>query len=192
MSSVTGRAQERSSAEPPTVALVPMLEANFRGDRGSAPGGDRVQFSNGLTFGLRAHAWLSETLGVSAHGGFARAGYCFEGASSFCTTGNEVTLWRALGELTARVKPRVPGYFVVGGGVMVVAPDEDALFSDGSSLLEPTVSAAAGIDFRVSRRGFARLELRTYLIFPEEQPGLADTDSSQLDFALGLGFGYTL
>lgn len=171
----------------PNLSVVPVLELNFRGERGEF-GGEPFDFGNGPAFGLRLHAWLSPVFGVAAHGSFARASHCQPG---FCTP-REATLWRGVGELAVKVRPGVPGYFIVGGGVTYVAPDADATgIFQGPDHLEPTLTAGAGVDFRVSGRGAFRLEARLYLLIPEEQEGL-QMNSTQRDFAIGLGYAHRL
>ncbi|MBI4512613.1 MAG: hypothetical protein HY702_00745, partial [Gemmatimonadetes bacterium] len=49
----------------------------------------------------------------------------------------------------------MPGYFLVGAGVTMLLLEDGAIFSDGGTHLEPTFSAAAGLDLNLIRRGFA-------------------------------------
>jgi hypothetical protein len=182
-------AQDRRGT-PTGLYLIPTLELNFRGERGQTTAGGAFEFGNGPAFGLRAHAWLTDLFGVSAHGSYARTGHC-EPDIDFCTQ-NEVTLWHGLGELTVRVKPGVPGYFLIGGGVTVVSPDADAAPAfRTSSHVEPTLTAGAGLDLGLSRRAIVRLDLRLYFVIPKEQAGV-EVSSTQTDFALGVGVGYRL
>lgn len=182
-------AQQEERGTPRGLYVIPTVELNFRGERGKFAG-DPFEFGNGPAFGLRAHAWLTDVFGVTAHGSYARTDHC-QPVQRTCTR-DEVTLWHGLGELAVRVKPGVPGYFIVGGGVTIVSPDADA--SDAfraPSHVEPTLTAGAGADLRVSRRAIFRLDLRFYFVIPEDQEGL-EMKSTQTDFAVGLGLGYRL
>lgn len=182
------RAQEERGT-PLGLYVMPTLELNFRGERGQR-GNDPFEFGNGPAFGLRAHAWLTDVFGVTVQGSRARAPHC-QPLQGLCTP-DEVTLWHGLGELAVRVKPGVPGYFLVGGGVTVVSPDADA--SDAfrtESHAEPTLTAGAGVDLRAGDRAIFRLDLRFYFVIPKDQNGL-EMGSTQTDFAIGLGLGYRL
>ena len=181
-------AQEREPEPLPRLHVLPIVELNFRGQRGEFSD-DPFKFGNGPAFGLRLHGWLSPTFGLAAHGSFARVSHCPE--PGFCTA-REVTLWRGLAELSVRVKPGVPGYFIFGGGVTYVAPDADATdVFQGPEHLEPTLTGGLGIDFRVTERGAVRLEGRLYLQIPEEQEGL-EMEANQIDVALGVGYAHRL
>ena len=182
------QAQEERGT-PLGLYVMPTVELNFRGERGTFSG-DPFKVGNGPAFGLRAHAWLTDVFGVTVQGSHARAGHC-QPRQATCTH-NEVTLWHGLGELAVRVKPGVPGYFVVGGGVTVVAPDADASDAfQAPSHAEPTLTAGAAADLRAGPRAIFRLDLRFYFVIPKDQEGL-EMNSTQTDFAIGLGLGYRL
>lgn len=187
----SSRAQDPLSA--PSAAIVPFVELNFRGERGKIADGT-FDFSNGVAFGVGLSGWLSGTFGLGVRGSYARTEHCqsFPIVGAACP-GSDVTLWRGLGELSFRVKPRVPGYFLIGGGVTVVSPEDEepSLFSDGAKHTEPTLTAGAGLDLRVSRRGFAKVELRLYIQVPEDQAGV-ELNSTQRDLAVNFGFAYRL
>lgn len=182
-------AQDRRET-PTGIYLIPTLELNFRGERGRFGGGGGFEFRNGPAIGLRAHAWLTDVFGLSAQGSYARTAHCRTDLGQ-CSD-NEVTLWHGLGELAVRVKPGVPGYFLIGGGVTVVSPDADAgdIFRTPSHA-EPTLTAGAGLDFGLSERAIVRLDLRFYFVLPKDQTGI-EMNSTQTDFAIGVGVGYRL
>lgn len=180
----------------PSVALVPFIELNFRGERAQTREGDSVDFSNGPAFGVGLSSWLSGTFGLNLRGSYARTEHCVSRpiTGAFCI-GGDVTLWRGMVELAFRVKPRVPGYFLIGGGVTRVSedvPEEGGAVSGGSEV-EPTFAAAAGLDLPVGRSAFARFELRFYVQVPaSDEQAVLEVNSTQKDVAVNVGFGYRL
>lgn len=188
LSTFAARPAPAQETEPlPRLHVVPIVELNFRGQRAETESGP-LEFGNGPAFGLRLHGWLSPTFGLALHGSFARVSHCAPDLA-LCTQ-REVTLSRGLAELSVRVKPGVPGYFIVGGGVTYVAPDADAFFGEPEGF-EPTLTGGLGIDFRVTERGGVRLEARLYLQIPQEQEG-RETEANQIDFAFGIGYAHRL
>jgi hypothetical protein len=190
-------AQERDEQGLPHLAVGPFVELTWRGARGElpAPEGsvpDEFRFGDGPAFGVRLHWWSTPTFGLAMQGSFGRASHCVSGDVRFCTHG-QVSLWRGVAELTPKVKARVPGYFIAGGGVTWVDPDDDEEVRQlgfwAPAHAEITLTAGAGLDLRTGRRGAARVEFRWYVTLPQDQEELVPRmNSRQTDFAFGLGY----
>ena len=93
------------------------------------------------------------------------------------------------GELLLRVKPRIPGYFILGGGAQNVRPvgDDPAQITGTESFTEPFGIVGAGYEFAATRRRAFRINFRLYLINPSDQGGY-EPNSIEVDFVVGAAF----
>ncbi len=185
--------------EPDTVprfSIGGFVDLNLRGNRGDASNGNvKVSFSNGATFGARLDYRVTRSLGLGVRASYGRSE---EKQQREATTGfseGSFTHLMFAGELLLRVKPSVPGYFVLGGGVRYVDPGADASdesadqFTQFDSFTEPFGLLGVGLEFASTRRRAVRIDFRTYLVSPANEPRI-NTNSLEVDFALGLSFLY--
>lgn len=183
--------------EPDTVprfSVGPSFEVVFRGQRGSDISGEaKVSFGGGPPVGARMEYRLTRTLAIGAGGSWARLNEQQELQNSKNVNPGKFTQWQGVGELMLKVKPKIPGYFIFGGGARHIVPDgESALnlhnedpFTDVMGIL------GAGVELGSRKSYVFKLDFRFYLVSPAEQE-LIDTKGLALDFAMGLGLMFRL
>lgn len=185
--------------EPDTVSrfgVGAFVDLSFRGRRGTS-GETKVSFSGGPAFGLRAEYRVVRTVAIAARASYARPEEKLEIGDTRQFSPEGFTELQVAGELLLRVKPSVPGYFVLGGGVRRIDPSSSAVEEDGTpseqrttveNFSEPFGLAGVGVELAPQRNWAFRLDFRVYLVSPAEQP--YETKGIVTDLALGLGVMY--
>ncbi len=193
-----GQFEEADTA--PRLGVGGVIEVSFRGDRATLPNGSKIGFDNGPAFGARVEYRLTRTLTFGVLGTWART----EEKVTSVLTGDalfagDFTVIQGVAELLVRVKPSVPGYFILGGGVSYVQPDPEdpddsttIRFSDDDSFTEPIVLLGAGLEFLIGHSGAVRPEARWYVSPPADLAADIDSDSIEIDFVLAFSFVYKL
>ncbi len=191
----SARAQFEEPDTIPRFSIGPTVEVVFRGVRGELRGGaGNVSFGGGPPVGARADYRLTRTLAIGAAGSWARLNEKLESSISTSTGPGKLTQWQVSGELMLKVKPNIPGYFILGGGVRYMIPDGDdpgdywhnaEAFTDGVGVL------GAGVELGSRRRRTFKFDFRLYLVSPSDQLAI-ETKSVSLDFALGLSLMFRL
>lgn len=176
--------------EPDTISRLgfgPFVEIFFRGQRAtfvSATGNDtELSLSGGPAFGVRLEYRLTGTLGLGVTASYSNPDEELE-ARAVREIGAGLTQFQFTGEAHLRVKPEIPGYFILGGGVRTGDPDDGAVHSESYS--EPLGILGAGLRLVSRRHWLARLEFRFNFVAPAEQPGL-EMKNLATDFSIGLG-----
>lgn len=183
-------------AEPdsiPRFALGPIIELTFRGSLGKLADGTTIDLSNGPAFGARVEFRLSRTGTFVLRGSYARTEEKVELSGGGEVFGAKLTEIEGAAELLLKLKPTVPGYFIVGAGARYVDPDAvdpgdptTARFTKEESSTEPLATAGLGLELGNRRRGAFRIEGRLYFAVPTSQE--FDTKGVVTDFALGLSY----
>jgi hypothetical protein len=185
----SARAQFEEPDTIPRFSIGPTVEVVFRGVRGELRGGaGDVSFGGGPPVGARVDYRLTRTLAIGAAGSWSRINEKLETSTSISTGSGRFTQWQVSGELMLKVKPNIPGYFILGGGARRIIPDGDdpneywhdaEPFTDGLGIL------GAGVELGSRRSRVFKFDLRVYLVAPADQLEI-ETKSVSLDFALGL------
>lgn len=178
--------------EPDTVRKLgvgPFIELTFRGSRGRLASGSDLDFSNGPAFGGRLEYRFAETVTLGAMGSYGRSEEKFEaGGTGGETTSGGMSLVTVAGELLFRVKPSVPGFFMIGGGARSVTPDEeDPRFGRTDSYTEPFGIFGIGFDALSRSKGALRFEGRFYVTKAADQQ-IEETKSLALDIGIALTY----
>jgi len=191
----TARAQFEERDTIPRFSVGPTFEIVFRGQRGETLSGDaKIAFGGGPPVGARLEYRLTRTLAIGAGGSWSRLNEQQELANSKNVNQGGFTQWQGVGELLLKVKPNIPGYFILGGGGRYVVPDSDEAdqnlhnddpFTDIVGIL------GAGIELGSRTRRVFKLDFRFYLVSPAEQDRI-DTKGMALDFATGLSLLFRL
>jgi hypothetical protein len=165
------------------------LDFNFRGTRGQTLGGVEVKLNNSLAVGLRFDYRATGTLTLGAFGSYSRTDEKLTSQDGTVATGiANFNIFQFGGELLLRVKPQIPGYFILGGGAQhVTSAGDDPQITDPGSFTEPFGIIGAGYEFASTRRRAFRINLRFHLINPSEQLN-AEPKSISVDFVLGAAF----
>ncbi len=189
MFATSARAQFEEPDTIPRFSIGATVEIVFRGVRGESPSGaENVSFGGGPPVGARMDYRLTRTLAIGAAGSWARLNEKLESSSSKRTSTEGFSQWQVSGELMLKVKPNIPGYFILGGGARRIIPDsdqpEDYLhdvepFTDGMGIL------GAGVELGSRRSRTFKFDFRFYLVSPSNQLQV-ETKSVSVDFALGL------
>lgn len=185
--------------EPDTVprfSIGPFVELSFRGLRGEftedRPG--NIGLGNGPAFGARVEYRIGRTVSLGVAGSRARTEEKTEtGGSSDALFFGDMTVYHVLGEVLFRVKPSVPGYFVLGGGMRFVDPDPfdpddpggTVRFTREDNYTEPLFTTGVGLEFTGGRRIAVRFDIRFYISLPADLADNIDSNSLASDFALG-------
>ena len=177
--------------EPDTIsrfAIGPSIQAVFRGKRGvSNLSGTEISFSGSPAFGARVEYELTRTLILGAAASYSSPEEELKNLAGTSIPGISVTLIELTGEALLRVKPNIPGYFILGGGVRLGDPGEGAV--EDESFTEPVAILGAGLQPLSRRHWAARLEFRLHFDAPADQPGI-DMEGLATDFSIGLGVIY--
>lgn len=189
-----GRAQFEEPDTIPRFAIGPSVEVLFRGKRGDLGSGTEISFGGGPAVGARLEFRVTRTLTIGAAGSWGRLDERQEGLGVRAARPNGLTQLQFSGEFLMRVKPNVPGYFILGGGVRRIDADgnnPDDYFHDVSPFTEPLGIVGAGAELGSRRRRTVKLDLRLYLVSPAEQSRF-QTKALATDFALGLGLMFRI
>lgn len=174
--------------EPDTVggfAIGPFVELLFRGQRGTTvSAGSEISYTGGPGFGLRLEYRLTRTFTLGATASYSNPDEEQVLPNNATIPGEGATHFQFTGEAHLRVKPNIPGYFVLGGGVRRGDPDSGAVHT--REFTEPMGILGVGLQFASRRHWAGRLEFRGYFLSPADQPGM-DMESLETDFAIGLG-----
>lgn len=177
--------------EPDTIsrfAIGPFFQAVFRGKRGvSNLTGTEVSLTGSPAFGARLEYELTRTLIIGAAASYSSPEEELENISGTSIPGFSVTLFEVIGEALLRVKPNIPGYFILGGGVRLGDPEDGTV--EDESFTEPVAVLGAGLQPLSRRHWAARLELRAHFVAPADQPGM-DMEGLATDFSIGFGVVY--
>jgi hypothetical protein len=189
------RAQFEEPDTIPRFSIGPTFEVVFRGQRGESLDGEaKIAFGGGPPVGARLEYRLTRTLAFGAGGSWARLNEQQELQNSKNVNPGGFTQWQGVGELMLKVKPNIPGYFILGGGARHIVPDSDSSelnlhnedpFTDIMGIL------GAGIELGSRTRRVFKLDFRFYLVSPAEQDRM-DSKSMALDFAAGLSLLFRL
>lgn len=172
--------------EPDTVgrlAVGPFVELYFWGDRGVTASGTKVSLTGGPAFGARLEYRLTRTFTLGAAASYVNPDEELESAGNV-SIGEAVSQLQFTGEAHLRVKPDIPGYFILGGGVRIGDPGDAALHQE--SYNEPLGILGAGLQFIARRHWAGRVEFRANFVSPADQPNL-DMEGLETDFSIGLG-----
>lgn len=182
--------------EPDTVGRFGVgvfAELNFRGDRGTA-GENTISFGGGPSIGPRLEFRATDQLTLAALGSYARVEERQEAPGGTRAVPDKITILQFGGELLLRVKPGIPGFFVLGGGIRRLDPEAEpgnqTQFTQAESFSEPYGAFGAGVELAPRRHTAFRLDLRLYFVSPNDDPNYDDTKSVEIDFAVGGGFVY--
>lgn len=182
--------------EPDTVprfGIGPLVELTFRGERGTVENGAvGVGFANGPAFGAELQFRFSRTGALALRGTYARTSETHEFSRTSQTTDNGLTLLHGSAELLFKLKPSVPGFFILGGGLRRVKADTDNPspgFFRLNAFTERLLITGVGLNFDIGRLDLFRVTGRFYLTFPpDEMRGTADMKAVANDFALGFAY----
>lgn len=191
-SALPARAQFEDADTIPRFSIGATAELVFRGTRGETTSGTRqkVSFGGGPPLGLRAEYRLTRTFYGGLAASWARLDERLETEQTRTSSTEGFTQLQFTGELLFKVKPSIPGYFILGGGARYVSPDSDDpddYVHNVDSFTEPLGILGAGVEIgsRVSR--VFKLDFRLYFVSPAEQLEF-DTKSVAIDFAFGVVF----
>ena len=166
----------------PRFAVGATAEAVFRGKRGETPGGDDISFGGGPAFGVRLEYRLSPTLGIAAAGSYASPQETVGAGSN----PDGFTMLQFSGELMLRVKPNIPGFFILGGGARYTdasGSDPNSQWHNVTSFTDPMGIVGAGIELGRRQNRMFKIDFRLYLVAPSEQVAF-ETKSMEIDFGI--------
>ncbi|UCC47292.1 MAG: hypothetical protein JSV41_07200 [Gemmatimonadota bacterium] len=175
----------------PRFAFGPFVEANLRGKRADREDTD-ISFGNGPAFGIRGEYRVSGTVTFGARASYARMGERVEGGATAFTLG-EFSQLQFVGELSLKLKPRVPGYLILGGGARIVDSDSAEQAGQWHSVetwTEPVGMAGLGLELGSRRKSLFRLEFRVHFASLGGDVGNFATNSLGTEYSLGLAFLY--
>lgn len=185
------RAQFEEPDTLPDFSVGVFGDFTFRGKRGETTGAGQVSFTSSPAAGLRFDFRLTQTLTLAAFGSYTRVQERVESATGAVNIGEpHFDLISIGGELLVRVKPRIPGYFILGGGAQRVSPtgdDPNLQLTTIENFTEAFGIAGIGYEFASTRKRAFRINLRFFLINPADQERY-DPKSVEVDFMLGAAF----
>jgi hypothetical protein len=191
----TVRAQFEEPDTIPRFSIGPTFEVVFRGKRGTATINDEeISFGGGPPVGARLEYRLTRTLAIGAGGSWARTKEKRESSGSKTVSSEGFTQWQGVGELMLKVKPNIPGYFILGGGARHIVPDSDQPTDyrhDAEPFTDVMGILGAGLELGSRTSRVVKLDIRFYLVSPAEQTRM-NMKSLSLDFAIGLGLMFRL
>ncbi|NIR45073.1 MAG: porin family protein [Gemmatimonadetes bacterium] len=175
----------------PRFSVGAFGDFGFRNKRGETAAGDEVSFTSSPGGGLRLDYRLTQTLTLAAFGSYTRVQERVEFSDGTVSVFDpHFDLFHFGGELLVRVKPRIPGYFILGGGAQHVAPEGDdpgLQLTSTDSFTETFGIAGAGYEFASTRGRAFRVNFRFFLINPADQERY-NPKSIEIDFVLGAAF----
>jgi hypothetical protein len=183
------RAQFEEPDTVPRFAVGVTGEIVFRGTRGELDTGTEVSFGGGPVVGARLEYRVTRTLTVGVAGGWGRLDERLEDPNTRTVSAEGFSQLQFTGEFLLRVKPNIPGYFILGGGARRVDPDSKdpvqyqhnvRTFTEGMGVV------GAGVELGSRRARTFKLDFRFYLVSPAEQIKF-ETKSVATDFAITLG-----
>lgn len=182
----------------PRFGIGPTGEITIRGTRGESPAGTRdISFGGGPLVGLRAEYRLTRTLSLDVSGGWARLDEKQESGRDRVLADDGFSQIQVAGELLLRVKPSIPGYFILGGGARLINPDEaddpnnDLRFHDRDSFTDVMGVLGVGLELGARRHRVFKLGLRLYFVSPAEQERF-ETNSLSVDLGIGGTFMFRI
>jgi len=184
------RAQFEEEDTIPRFSIGATGEIIFRGTRGETAGGTKVSLGGGPAIGLRMEYRLSRTLDIAVAGNYARPSERLEGGDFQVSSIDPFNMLQFTGELVLRVKPNIPGYFILGGGVRytdAVGTDPVDYWHDIDPFTDPLGILGVGIAFGQRRSRLFKADFRFYFVSPSEQLRL-DMKSMEVDFGIDLVF----
>jgi hypothetical protein len=189
------RAQFEEPDSIPRFSVGPTFEVVFRAKRGTNLSGDaEIAFGGGPPVGARVEYRFTPTLSFGVGGSWARLNEQQELANSKNVNPGGFTQWQGVGELMLKVKPNIPGYFILGGGARYIVPDSDSAelnLHNDDPFTDITGILGAGIELGSRSRRVFKLDFRFYLVSPAEQERI-DTKGLAVDFAMGLSLLFRL
>jgi hypothetical protein len=194
------RAQFEEPDTIPRFAVGPFVEANFRGKRAErevpgepAAGTSKVSFGNGPAYGVRGECRISGTVTFAATASYARMDEREESGGTAQSTQGNFSQFQFTGALALKLKPRVPGYVILGGGARIVdsgGGEDRPEFHAADAWTEPLGLAGLGIELGSRRRYMFRLEFRFYFVSLGGDTETFATNSLGTEYSLGLAFLY--
>jgi hypothetical protein len=185
------RAQFEEEDTVPRFAIGVTGEIVFRGSRGTTvPDGFEVSLGGGPAAGLRAEYRLTRTLELAAAGSYARPSERVDRGDRVLTSPDPFNLYQFTGELLLRVKPNIPGFFILGGGIRYTDPvssDPSSQSHNVDPFTDPLGLLGAGIAFGQRSSRTFKLDFRVYFVSPSQQLRM-DTKSVEIDFGVDLEF----
>jgi hypothetical protein len=198
---VPGPAAHAQFEEPDTVprfSIGAAVELVFRGKRGEgenpAGGTVSVSFGGGPALGLRAEYRITRTLSAGIAGSWASLNEQLKTATATSVSAEGFTQLQFTGELQFKVKPNIPGFFILGGGARYIDPrssDPNDYVHTTQSFTEPLGILGAGLETGGRTSRVFKLDLRVYFVAPSEQQSF-ETKSLAIDWALDLAFLFRL
>ena len=182
----------------PRFAVGPFVEANFRGKRGEreVPGetaASEVSFGNGPGYGVRGEYRISGTVTFAATASYASTDEMLKSAGTTQSTEGDFSQFQFAGALALKLKPRVPGYVILGGGARIVdsaADEQERQWHSVETWTEPMGLVGLGIELGSRRHYMFRVEFRFYLVSLGGDREDFATNSLGTDSSLGLAFLY--
>lgn len=174
----------------PRFAVGVTGELVFRGSRGQTEDGRDVSLGGGPAAGLRLEYRLTRTLEIAAAGSYARPSERVEASNTTLTSPDPFNMFQFSGELLLRVKPNIPGFFILGGGVRYTDPISSNPADQQHNVdpfTEPLGILGAGIAFGQRRSRLFKVDFRLYFVSPSQQLRF-DTKSMEVDFGVDLEF----
>ncbi|MEE9134047.1 MAG: hypothetical protein V3U13_10840 [Gemmatimonadota bacterium] len=184
------RAQFEEPDTIPRFSIGATAELVFRGKRGETSQGTDVSFGGGPALGLRLEYRLTSTLGIAAAGSWAHPKERLRGANFAISSSDAFNMWQFSGELMLRVKPKIPGFFILGGGVRYTDPvsvDPGDYQHNVTSFTEPLGIIGAGVELARRRSRLFKVDFRLYMVAPSDQLKF-ETKSVELDLGVDLEF----
>ncbi len=162
--------------EPDTVPKFSVgifANLNFRGSRGQTTSGVDVSLSNGFDAGARLDYRIARTVtfGLSASYAPTKEKLTDKRSDTVVIGLDGIVQLQFAGELLIRVKPQIPGYFIVGGGARVVNSSavEGGQLTSLETFTDPFGEIGAGLEFASTSKRAFRFDMRLYLVMPSDQ-----------------------
>jgi hypothetical protein len=191
---VPARAQFEEPDTIPRFSIGATAELVFRGKRGEgenlAGGMVEVSFGGGPAIGLRAEYRITKTLSAGIAGSWASLNEQLKTETSTSVSTEGFNQFQFTGELLFKVKPNIPGFFILGGGARYIDPRSSnpiEYVHNIEAFTEPMGILGAGVEVGGRSSRVFKLDLRVYFVSPSEQQ-FFETKSVAIDWALDLAF----
>lgn len=189
------RAQFEEADTIPKFSVGITGELLFRGSRGEIPGtGTTVSLGGGPAIGARMEYRLTRTLGIGVAGSWSQPDERRESQAGRIISPEPITQIQVTGELMLKVKPNIPGYFILGGGARYMDPtssDPNDYIHDTQSWTDPMGIVGAGVEIGSRRSRVFKIDFRLYLVSPSDQLNF-ETKSIETGFGLDLVFMFRI